>query len=585
MKKSLLTLLGAGLLLTSCQSDEPFAPGEGGEKQVTFTLTAPDAVGTRANGAAGSDQGGIANNPGETIYYSLELYYQGEKQGETMTTTATGKQATFSPTVILGRNYEVVAYANLKGVQNDLKNITVATGINDEKNDAYFATVPVKFTEDDLSEEITLKRPFGKLRLVATDYDANKTAITNIEVTYAEPHQNIFDAQAAAGTGVYGVFSSNNTTVTYTATHNPGYYDDATGKTIFVDYIAAPAENETSVKFNITVDYATGGESFTRTFTQDIPVRRNALTTLKGNFFTAGAQITVNVEDNFDNFIPGKCNAEKQLRMAAIMGGSYTLPCDVTLSKPLKVEADMTLNLNGKTITAANAKGDGAVIEVAEGVSAKLVGGTIKSTKYNGDAAINNAGELVLENITIEGAPLADGGYSAYAVVSSGKLTIGEGVNVSADCGCLKFSGAGETVINGGNFKNNDIGSRTLTSHVVDVEDGGTGGTHKLTINGGTFAHLHATTSGGVVICNRTTGTVYVNGGNFRGGNYYGNNNLYDYGYGGKFVVTGGTYDAKPANNYIAAGYKALKVDNLYYVLSEAIANAAGTANVTSVTE
>jgi len=161
-------------------------------------------------------------------------------------------------------------------------------------------------------------------------------------------------------------------------------------------------------------------------------------------------------------------------------------------------------------------------------------------------------------------------------------LTIGEDVNVSADRGCLKLSGAGETIINGGNFTNNDIGSRSLTSHVVDVEDGGS---HQLTINGGTFKHLHATTSGGVVICNRTTGTVYVNGGNFRGGNYYGNNNLSDYGYGGTFVVTGGTYDANPANNYIATGYKVLSADGLYYVLPEAIADAASTANVTSVTE
>jgi hypothetical protein len=84
MRKYLFSALALGLVMTSCQSDEPFAPTEGGEKQVTFTLTAPDAVGTRADGAAGSDQGGIANNSGETIYYSLELYYKGEKQGETI---------------------------------------------------------------------------------------------------------------------------------------------------------------------------------------------------------------------------------------------------------------------------------------------------------------------------------------------------------------------------------------------------------------------------------------------------------------------------------------------------------------------
>lgn len=104
-----------------------------------------------------------------------------------------------------------------------------------------------------------------------------------------------------------------------------------------------------------------------------------------------------------------------------------------------------------------------------------------------------------------------------------------------------------------------------MTSHVVDVEDGGT---HKLTINGGTFEHLHSATSGGVVICNRTRGTVYVNGGNFSGGNYYGNNNLSDYGYGGTFAVTGGSYTANPAARYLVAGYKSVVKDGVYHVIA-----------------
>ncbi|MBR5551404.1 MAG: hypothetical protein IKV83_05755, partial [Muribaculaceae bacterium] len=49
-----------------------------------------------------------------------------------------------------------------------------------------------------------------------------------------------------------------------------------------------------------TVEYK-NGETYTRKFVEDIPVRRNALTTLKGAFFTAGATINVNVVDNFEN--------------------------------------------------------------------------------------------------------------------------------------------------------------------------------------------------------------------------------------------------------------------------------------------
>ena len=555
MKKYLIPALALGLVMTSCQSDEPFAPGEGGEKQVTFTLTAPTSM-TRAGEQSSSNLGGLSNKAAnDELHYTLALYYGNEVEYK-KSITSIGSSVTFNPTVILGRNYRVVAYADFVGEKADLTSIAIENGINNEKKDAYFANPGnVVFTENDLAEQVTLTRPFGKLRLVATDY-SDKTQISNVSVTYRNGgHLNSFNA-------FKGEFANTtDASATYNAVYNVEYDEETGEKTIFVDYI--PVNSDGVFPFEITVTYTNGTESFTRTFAEDIPVKRNALTTLKGNFFTAEAKISVVVDDDFDNFIPGEGNAEEQLRMAIAMGGAYTLQGNIELSKPLNITTNMTLNLNGNTLTAANAKGNGAVIEVAEGVSAKLVGGTIKSTKENGDAAINNAGELVLDDITIKGAPLADGGYSAYAVISSGKLTIGEGVNVSADRGCLKFSGAGETVINGGKFTNNDIGSRTLTSHVVDVEDGGS---HKLTINGGTFAHPH-TTSGGVVICNRTTGTVYVNGGNFSGGNYYGNNNLSDYGYGGKFVVTGGTYDAKPADNYIADGYNVIEttVDGVKY--------------------
>ena len=582
MKKSLLTLLGAGLLLTSCQSDEPFAPGEGGEKQVTYTLNVPGELGTRAGDSGkNSGVGGFTNKQGN-VSYTLVLSAEGHNQTYKKENVA-GNTVTFSPTVILGREYTVTAYAHFSATaQEDLKNIAVTKDFNDESKDVYFFTTSerasdptIDFATEGTDHTFTLKRPFGKLRLVATDYQATgngNTAIKSVKVKY---NNNVFTTFNA----VSGEFS-NGQSYEHTldgTNYSTSYYapekdenGDVIGQTIFADYIPVQLRGDHAAPFKITVEYQDGG-TYTREFPQDIPVRRNALTTLKGNFFTANSEIKVEVKDAFEGQIPG--NDEEQLIIAAAMGGEVTLTEDVVLDAPLNVQANMTLNLNGNTLSATNAKGVGAVIEVAEGVSAKLVGGTIKSTKENGDAAINNAGELVLENITIKGAPLADGGYSAYAVISSGKLTIGEGVNVSADRGCLKFSGAGETVINGGKFTNNDIGSRTLTSHVVDVEDGGS---HKLTIYGGTFAHPH-TTSGGVVICNRTTGTVYVNGGNFSGGNYYGNNNLSDYGYGGKFVVTGGTYDAKPADNYIAAGYNVIETEvdgvKYYSVVPEGVEN------------
>ena len=580
MKKSLLTLLGVGLLLTSCQSDEPFAPVEGGEKQVTFTLTAPDAVGTRANGEAGSDQGGIANNPGDTIYYSLELYYQGVKQGETMKTTATGKQATFSPTVILGRNYEVVAYANLKSEQNNLKNITVATGINDEKNDAYFATVPVQFTENELSKEITLKRPFGKLRLVATDYDATKTAITNIEVTYAAAHQNLFDAQAAAGTGVYGVFTGNDNTVKYTATHNPAYYADATGKTIFVDYIAAPAENETLVKFNIKVDYATGGESFTRTFTKDIPVRRNALTTLSGNFFTANSKITVKVDENFDdskaenrtlvssasqlqeainNATPGETTeiilgGDIHLTQPIVFGEVPVSPAPAPTRSGEAPVGSFILDLNGKDISYPN----GYAIE-----------------NYSAELTISGNGRLGSDGL---------GGIRSHGgkiVINDGTFTGSSDWNKGTYQHILKAVNT-EVEINGGTF---DATIGGMTNAMINVSENSI-----VTINGGKFKNVNGVIPqfAPYMFTYEKNGKLIINDGNFYGGWRFNGETATTDIYGGNFTVSydgqsfhansthvlkiyGGTFSLENGGklnptNHVAEGYRAVEENGLYNV-------------------
>lgn len=244
---------------------------------------------------------------------------------------------------------------------------------------------------------------------------------------------------------------------------------------------------------------------------------------------------------------------------------SFSLADDMTLEETITVPegATVTLNLNEKTISGSSVKGDGAIIE-NQGILV-VQGGELTNNEVNGDAVIKNEGNLTLKEVTIIGASIDESGYPAYAIETSGTLIIEEGTDISSDRGAICIKGNGTTTINGGTFTNNNI-TRSLTSHVVDLSDD-VQGEHTLTINGGTFQHLHENTSGGVVICNRTTNTIYVNGGNFSGGDYYGNDNLSDYGYGGTFEVKGGTFDAKPADKYIAAGYTVTQnTDNTWTV-------------------
>ena len=294
MKKSLLTLLGAGLLLTSCQSDEPFAPGEGGEKQVTFTLNVPGELGTRAGVADNaSDKGGWTNSQGKLSY---TLVLKAENDVQILTEDAKGKEVVFKPTVVLGRNYKVTAYAYFGDTaKGSIDAIAESKGINDETKDAYTWTGNINFAtdQDGTNQNITLKRPYAKLRLIATDYNADMTDVKSVTVEYKNQMYTMFNA-------VEGQFNAERA-VSFTNQWSNSYYEATTTegeKTIFADYV--PVNEIGYAPFTVTVEYQ-NGETYTRTFAEDIPVRRNALTTLKGAFFTAGATINVNVVDNFEN--------------------------------------------------------------------------------------------------------------------------------------------------------------------------------------------------------------------------------------------------------------------------------------------
>ena len=550
MKKYLFPALALGLVMTSCQSDEPFAPGEGGEKQVTFTLNVPGELGTRAAaGANQSDKGGATNQGADQIKYTLVLQANNDTQILNHDqATVSGTTATFKPTVVLGREYTITAYASLKDAWNGENPIAITNSFNDESKDAYFKTLKYNFANGDL-QPLTLTRPFGKLRLVAEDYDPAKTKVESVTITYHNSQEGTFNATTEAFT-----IPNQGSEVTEVETKGFGYYEaaDATGAhTVFAEYLPAPKEGEYPVTFTVLVKYDGSTETYSRTF-NDIPVRRNALTTLSGNFFTAGAEITVNVEDNFDNFIPGEGNAEEQLRMVAIMGGSYTLPCDIVLSEPLKVEADMTLNLNGKTISNPN----GYAIENYSKLTISGEG------DMNGLGGIrSHGGEIVINGGTFTGS--SDWNNGTYQHILKAVNT--------------------EVTINGGEF---DATIGGMTNAMINVSENSV-----VTINAGTFKNVNGMIPqfAPYMFTYEKNGKLIINGGDFYGGWRFNGETATTDIYGGNFTVSydgqsfhaasthvltiyGGTFSLEnggklnPAN-HLATGYKVLEttVDGVKY--------------------
>ena len=318
MKKFLFAALGAGLLLTSCQSDEPLAPGNGTAQQVAFTVSLPDVASTRAGGES-SALGGVSNNVGEDVRFHVALYLDGRlvfADSDTVPSTGNRTSAKFEPTLVIGENYQLVAFAEFdndvvatgQGVNpaTNMENVTMEKGINNEKNDEYFVTTTVTAAPE-LSAE--LKRPYGKLRLIAEDLaEAERqfgAAIDSVEVKYAYTRPTSFNV-------LDGAFASY-TLAEETFDAEKCVYADETGadRTIFVDYIPANTGDQ-MMPFTVKVTFA-NGKTYTREFRQDIPVRRNWLTTLKGRLFTMDSELKLTIEENFD----GKTNIDYVLATTA----------------------------------------------------------------------------------------------------------------------------------------------------------------------------------------------------------------------------------------------------------------------------
>ena len=308
------------------------------------------------------------------------------------------------------------------------------------------------------------------------------------------------------------------------------------------------------------------------------------------------------------------------------------LAADITGDVVIPEDANITIDLNGKKITNSvghtimnngtlTIKGEGTVDNITHGKAAlynkgtvTLNGGTFDRTQENGQSDSSS------------------GGNSYYTIKNVGNMTINEGVNVLTAEGngeLGRFSslvangyyngttydndkGVGNPtlIINNGTFsgglntiKNDDRAELTINNGTFKNFYQATVQNHNIaTINGGTYkAASDASSTGketyGVYNCgcgdNIDLGTLTVTGGIFEGADYA----IADVssqpaivnisggcfsGAKGAIVkgtnsnatisISGGTFSDKPANAYVAEGYKAIQVKGDKYVVTNKIA-------------
>ena len=369
MKTRYFALMALVLGMASCQKDAAYEVESRGEVDVQLAVAAPELIGaTRTDGDAqntlNSAYGAIDYLDGNAIDYdrqnwnTVDLRYSLEVYDKDDLTTPVKDRMViikdkyepvkFELRLIPNREYQFVIFADFvpegtadvevdynnqanlglrHTIGDNLTQITIKQGkdkLNDEIADSYFKTFeyrPTNNTTNNINDtqDVILQRPYGKVRVVATDLaDLNiNVDPKSVEVTYSNV---LVPTTFNAVTGVVGTETSSRTftfnyvdnirdnheghvyTIGYdalTATADNGAVRDS-HLTLFTDYILA-SENQHAISFEMTTYDESNKPIKTVDFNTDIPVQRNYLTTIIGNVLTAANEVTVKIDDNFAN--------------------------------------------------------------------------------------------------------------------------------------------------------------------------------------------------------------------------------------------------------------------------------------------
>ena len=396
--KKLLSILALALCFVACQNEGVENVANGDLVDVVLTVDAPELGVTRADGdtqnGKNSAFGAIdflseADWANYDLRYILEVYAENETGEGTpiyseRLVNCLDKYAptTFSLRLVPNRTYKFVVFADFVAEGNaeltepaeklaiadlyynttNLRNITAITaqptwGAMNEIRDAYFVTQNITISNLGHTESLTLTRPFAKLRVITTDlsYIAGYSKPGYVEVTYHDT--DVFKSFNAVNGNLNtekmtGEELSYGFEVNKAIPYNEGYDAFATNQTLFTDYLFAVAGQQTTVKFTMTVYESKGGrEIHTHDFNTEIPIQRNHLTTIIGDLCTTQANITFNINDNFeDEFVWGWDDGHTN-KIVIDTWGEGQLTEDDDYAFTLTAEGkEFTVTVNGKAV-------------------------------------------------------------------------------------------------------------------------------------------------------------------------------------------------------------------------------------------
>lgn len=433
MKKiSAVILAITAVTMISCQRETIDSGALTGEVEFTVTAGIPGGISTYADAADAFSHNGGAVNVEPTEYdlrYILEVYTKDQTPVRVYRKTVivpdnfTTTDVTITARLV-AKTYDFVFWADFvpegsgedtEGLHYDTDPLTSVsykerTALEDlasEAIDAYCHVEEVDLSTNQNISGIKLHRPFGKIRLLATD------RISDGAVQSEYPAQAKVDFNGATVPASFNVLTGLTLDGTLTI-------EEITGTSILEDasvagneypdsyllgyYYIFAADGNTSYAMDVTTYDQNGTQMGVRNLSQ-IPVQKNKLTTVIGNFYTNEGTLEIIVEDPFEE--PGTvvvvsdgqslADAINDGEPKIILNADIDMASSIVLKDPdIKTELD----LNGNTLSfEAN-----TLVNVAES-EITFKNGTISAQNLNltnNDLmAVGENGTIILDNVTL----------------------------------------------------------------------------------------------------------------------------------------------------------------------------------------
>lgn len=328
MKKLFFALAFIAAALTSCMTEQTLKYDGANSVNVSIGVEAPELNDTRSNETNMNSGLGAIDNFSDDEWAQYDLRYIFEVYDVTpgydnldkpikeriVKTYDEYESTSFDLRLIPNRKYKFVVWADFvkHGSDEDLnyntanlKNITRIGNVSpmEEALDAYFIQKSI-LVEGELKEKFVLTRPFGKIRVVATDINEVNLDSTPSRIAIKFYNHPTFTSLNA----LTGKADTETKEVTYNYTiekgkpYTAGYDAMSSNQTLFADYIFSQTGNDGAQEVNFTMSIFDQNDRVIREhdFNTQIPLERNYLTTIIGNLLTTETEFEIFIDDNFE---------------------------------------------------------------------------------------------------------------------------------------------------------------------------------------------------------------------------------------------------------------------------------------------